>query len=184
MSPRRTAAGSKVFSVGGNGQHRLPGPLGVAEAFAEIPVDAIARFAAVGRRRLFASGSALMRQGEESDAMFVILSGSVRVVRMHPDLREPFVLATLGPGEVVGEMGALDGARRSATVTAIDDTMVMALDAQTVARMVLENPELYGRLVRVLSKRLRSTDELAAEMRAKEHDGRAMQGNGRGLQGG
>jgi CRP/FNR family transcriptional regulator len=117
-----------------------------------------------------------MRQGEVSDAMFVILVGSVRVARAHPDLREPFVLATLGPGEVVGEMNALDGSQRSVTVTAVDDTVAVALDARTVARMILEQPDLYGGLVRVMSKRLRSTDELAAEMRAKENEMSAPRG--------
>lgn len=151
-----------------NGTNGLTDALGVAEAFADMPIDAVTRFAAAGRKRRFPAGTALVQQGAESTSMFVLLSGSVRVIRSHPDLRDPVVLATLGPGEVVGEMGVLDRARRSATVTAVEDTVAAEIDADAVARLVLRSPDLYGGLVRVLSKRLRNTDELAAEMRARE----------------
>lgn len=151
-----------------NGDRVFSEALGVAEAFAGMPVDAVTRFAAAGRKRRFRAGTALVQQGAESTSMFVLLSGSVRVTRAHPDLRDPVILATLGPGDVVGEMGVLDRARRSATVTAIEDTVAAEIEAERVGRMVIEHPDLYGDLVRVLSKRLRTTDELAAEIQARQ----------------
>jgi CRP-like cAMP-binding protein len=75
------------------------------------------------------------------------------------------LLAQLGPGEIVGEMGVLDGAPRSATVIAIEDTEAVELGAPTVTETILQHPDVSLELLRMLSRRLRSTDELAAAHR-------------------
>ena len=145
--------------------------LAAALVFGALPKDGFARLAGSGVRRSFAHGEELMRQGEASTAMYVILDGQVRVTRMHPDLSEPLLLATLGPGDVVGEMGVLDGALRSATVTATEDVVTSELSAAVLGAVVLKHPEVYGSLVRVLSARLRSTDELAERLDAARAGG-------------
>ena len=86
--------------------------LGKVAAFGALPPAAFGRLAALGRERAYADGEALMRQGEAGDAMYAILAGRARVERAHPDLPAPLVLAELGPGELVGELGALDGRPR------------------------------------------------------------------------
>ena len=96
--------------------------------------------------------------------MYVILSGKVSVVREHPDLSSPVVLAFLGPGDIVGEMGLLDGEPRSATVEAVEDTVTMEVSKDSLTRSVLAHPDLYGALVKVLSRRLRDTNDLAASL--------------------
>jgi CRP-like cAMP-binding protein len=95
--------------------------------------------------------------------MWVILSGKVSVVREHPDLASPVPLAILGPGEVVGEMGLLDGDPRSATVSAIEPTVTMEVPQNALSLTVTQHPDVYGALVKVLSKRLRDTNELVAQ---------------------
>ncbi len=129
-----------------------------------LTVEAFARLAAAGERRTYAPGERLMKQGESADCLWVILSGSVNVVREHRDLATPILLATLGTGQVVGEMGLLDGEPRSATVTAVEPTVTMRVPSPTLSRVVEEHPGLYGALVKVLSKRLRDTNELAAQI--------------------
>lgn len=131
-----------------------------------LSLDGLARLAAVGERRSFAAGDRLMKQGEPAESLFVILAGQVSVVREHPDLSEPVQLAALGPGEVVGEMGLLDGESRSATVTALEGTVAMEIGKDQLAEIVERFPEVYGTLVRVLSRRLRRTDELAAQIKS------------------
>ncbi len=134
----------------------------LAHASGLLSLDGFARLAAAGERRTFTAGDELMRQGGEADTMYVILSGKVSVVREHPDLSSPIVLAFLGPGEIVGEMGLLDGEPRSATVEAVEDTVTMEVSKQALTQSVLRHPDLYGALVKVLSKRLRDTNDLAA----------------------
>jgi CRP-like cAMP-binding protein len=70
-------------------------------------------------------------------------------------------LAELGAGDVIGEMGLLDNAPRSATVTALEDTETLELHATVMALVVMQYPQVAAALLRILSRRLRSADELA-----------------------
>jgi len=135
--------------------------------FDGIPLDGLARLGQEGTRRSFPAGSVLMAQGEESDSMHIIVSGEVRVERSHPDLTEPIELAVLGPGQVVGEMGVLDGGPRSATVTAIADTETLEIAAPLLGELVLRFPEATRELLAITSGRIRSADELAIEIKRK-----------------
>lgn len=128
-----------------------------------LSLNGFARLAALGERAIFPEGVELMHQGDEPDCLYVILSGHVSVVREHPHLSTPIVLAQLGPGEVVGEMGLLDGEARSATVTALEDTVTVAIPGGVLSGFIAKHPDVYGSLSRVLSKRLRATNDLAAE---------------------
>lgn len=127
---------------------------------------ALARLIPYGERMTFPRGVDLMAQGDLSEALYVILEGRVSVLRSHEALQEPLLLAILGPGEVVGEMGLLEGQARSATVRAVEDTIVVKVDAEAVSRCAFEHPEVSLALLRVLSSRLRIADELAARLRA------------------
>ena len=99
-----------------------------------LPVAGLARLAEQGRPRRFPPSSQLMRQGEMSESLHILLQGSVRVERAHPQILRPVVLAELGPGEVVSEMGVLDREPRSATVTALTAVETLELDAPTLAQ--------------------------------------------------
>ena len=94
--------------------------------FHGIPLNGLASLAKQGRERLFHQGDILMREGEPSDLMYVIVQGRVGVDRGHPALLEPIRVAELGPGETAGEMGLLDGDPRSATVVALEETYAIS----------------------------------------------------------
>lgn len=113
-----------------------------------------------GRLRTFEAGDALMRQGEDADAMHVILSGRVRVERTAAGESAPIVLAELGASEVVGEIGVLDGGPRTATVTALEETQTLELHRTLLAVVLIQYPDIAADLLRTLSRRLRSTDEI------------------------
>ena len=132
-----------------------------------MPRDGLVHLARRGRRRVFGSGAELMRQGDVSESLHIIVTGHVRVTRSHPQILGPVVLAELGPGDIVGEMGVLDHEPRSATVTALIPVETLELDAPTLAQTILEYPEAGVTLLRVLSRRLRSTDELMEQAAAE-----------------
>jgi CRP/FNR family cyclic AMP-dependent transcriptional regulator len=138
--------------------------LSQSEIFRGVPIDGLAKLAHTGIIRRFPAGALLMRQGDISDTMYVILSGRVKVERSDHQVGSPLALAELGPGDVVGEMGLLDREPRSATVTALEATEVMELDDLALAQLVMHYPDVSGGLLRVLSRRLRSTDEVATEL--------------------
>lgn len=108
-----------------------------------------------------------MRQGEVADVMHVITSGQVRVERTHPDLLGSIMLAELGPSEVVGEIGVLDGEPRTATVIATEDTDTLEISAGDLARVLLDHPEVTLALLQVVSRRLRDTDSLIDQIKRK-----------------
>ena len=136
-----------------------------------LPAEGLARLAEQGRRRAFPPGSQLMRQGDVSDSLHIILQGRVRVARTHPQILRPVVLAELGPGEIVGEMGVLDQEPRSATVTALNAVETLELDAATLSQAIMDHPEAAAALLQVLSRRVRSTDELVEQLARRERPG-------------
>jgi CRP-like cAMP-binding protein len=123
-----------------------------------------------GRLRMFEAGDVLMRQGEESETMFVILSGRVRVERDAPGQTAPALLAELGANDVVGEVGVLDGGPRTATVTALEQTRTLELHRTLLAVVLIQYPDVAAELLRTLSRRLRSTDEILDTLSRRNRD--------------
>jgi len=103
--------------------------------------------------------------------MYVILSGRVRVDRDATGQTAPAVLAELGANDVVGEIGVLDGGARTATVTALEQTRTLELHRTLLSVVLLQYPDVAGELLRTLSRRLRSTDEILDTL-AREHKDR------------
>lgn len=75
----------------------------------------------------FESGDVLFEQGVQAQALYILQNGELQV-RAIGDQGEDIVLAMLGPGTVVGELGLIDGGPRSATVEAISSSVVYRLD--------------------------------------------------------
>jgi CRP/FNR family cyclic AMP-dependent transcriptional regulator len=132
--------------------------------FEAIPPEGLAVLARQGNRRAFLPSSQLMRPGETSRSLHIILAGRVRLERSHPALATPMTLEELGPGEIVGDLGVLDGEPHSDTVTAIARTETIELGAGAIASVVFQFPEATVGLLATLSRRLRSPDELAEQL--------------------
>ena len=75
------------------------------------------------------------------DACYIVRAGSFRVTREHSDGRA-ITLATLGPGDIFGELAMLDGEVRSASVEALDDGELLALPAGDVRGLLARHPEI------------------------------------------
>jgi CRP-like cAMP-binding protein len=138
--------------------------LAQTELFKSVPRQDLQWLARHTQTRAFRAGSVLMRQGEASETMHVIVSGRVRVERAPLQANALLHLADLGPGEVVGEMGVITGEPRSATVAALEDTVTVEIGADAVGELINRFPELRGTLLRLLAKRLRSTDALIEQV--------------------
>ena len=94
--------------------------------------------------------------------MYVLLTAHVQIERSHPQLTTSLILAELGPGEVVGELGMLEPAPRTITVTAIEDSEALELIARTLTEAVQRFPEVMLALPALSPRRLPATDEQAA----------------------
>lgn len=141
-----------------------------ADAFRDLPRTALAHLAQGAQRCSFEPGSVLMRQDDPSDCLHVIARGRVHVLRAIPELgAEPALLAELGPGDVVGEMGILDDAPRSATVTAVEPTDTLCISADLIGAVMLQYPRVSSALFQLMSGRMRGTKELTARLMQKSH---------------
>jgi CRP/FNR family transcriptional regulator len=134
------------------------------ELLARVPLlsglepSELERIAQVAIPRSFPKGARVFHEGDRTDACYVIRAGEVRVTREHPDGRA-IALATLGPGELVGELAMLDGGVRSASVEALTDVDLLAVSAADMKGLLERNAEITAKLVIALTKRLRETNE-------------------------
>ena len=104
------------------------------------------------RAAFFRPGTLLMSQGDFGGSMFVIVRGEVRVTFLGEDAREQSV-ATLHPGDVVGEMSLFTGDRRTASVAAVGNVDAVEISKPSLERVFARAPELIDRFAAVLAKR-------------------------------
>jgi CRP/FNR family transcriptional regulator len=108
--------------------------------------------------RSYPKGVRVFHEGDRSDACYIVRSGDLRVTREHPDGRA-IALATLGPGDIFGELAMLDGEARSASVEALSESELLALPAADVRRLLRGSSEITVKLVVALTRRLREANE-------------------------
>ena len=131
--------------------------LGQVPLFIDLSGRELQRLGAACRQQDFAPGDVVLRQGEPGDTLYVIVSGRAQVTR-HGDNVTSYGLATVGPGEVVGDMALLDDLPHSATVTALEPTRVLALPVFEFRAALREEPDITIRLLAAVSRRLRQAE--------------------------
>ena len=105
-------------------------------------------------KRRFKRGDRIVEQGLKSNALYIILSGRARVLASDSRGRE-VILATLQPGDYIGEMSLIDNEPHSATVRAEVQTDVLMLGRSDFARCMPESSSMAYAVMRVLVRRLR-----------------------------
>ncbi|GAC1580089.1 MAG: Crp/Fnr family transcriptional regulator [Candidatus Dormibacteria bacterium] len=125
----------------------------------------------VARKRGYRSGDTLFHEGDASDWVAVLQNGRVKV-SFFTESGGEVLLGVRGAGDLLGELSALDGAPRSATVTAIDDVEALVLTAGAFRLFLEANPRLALELVRSLIDRLRDSDVKRVEFGTFDSIGR------------
>jgi F420-non-reducing hydrogenase small subunit len=103
-------------------------------------------------------GEVIIRQGDRGDTMYIIQSGAVEVSQRQGD-RE-VILALLDRGDFFGEMALIDDEPRSATVTALHRTRLLALTRFSLLARLREDPGVALHLLRTLSQRIEKNNQL------------------------
>ncbi len=111
---------------------------------------------------VYPSGHVVMRQGEASDSVWVLLSGRVRVVEAMADGQAELLLGELGRAEVFGEVGILRDQPRAATIIAVERTHCLVLQRPDFIAVLQQSPELANALLRVVAGRLYDADRKLA----------------------
>jgi signal-transduction protein with cAMP-binding, CBS, and nucleotidyltransferase domain len=110
----------------------------------------------------YRAGDPIVLAGEEGQAAYMVVTGEVIVSaeRGGPGGRSAFKLATLGAGQLFGELALLTGRRRTASVVAATDADVLVLSRQVFRRELLERPERLVEVLERLACRLADADDL------------------------
>jgi CRP/FNR family transcriptional regulator, cyclic AMP receptor protein len=129
--------------------------------FSELSRSELERIADVAIPRAFPKGVRVFHEGDHSDACYIVRQGDLRVTREHSDGRA-IALATLGPGDIFGELAMLDGGTRSASVETLSDCELLGLPATDVRRVVADHGDIAAKLIVAITRRLRETNERVA----------------------
>ena len=108
-------------------------------------------------KRRFKRGEVIVEQGKKTNALFILLNGRARVITSDSRGRE-VILATLRPGDHIGEMSLIDNEAHSATVRCEIQTDMLILGRSDFARCLPENSTLAYAVLRGLVRRLRHAD--------------------------
>ena len=121
--------------------------------FSGFNEDELRRIAELSRIVEAPVGTVVTQIGEPGDSFFVIIDGMVAV-------RTPVGAGSqLRPGDFFGEMSLLDGEPRSAKVVATTDLRLLVVDRSHFWRLLEETPDLVGRILTILSRRVRQLEQ-------------------------
>jgi signal transduction histidine kinase len=129
--------------------------------FGGLEEDQLRRLVAMGEVVDLAPEEVLIREGDQADALYVVLDGQLDVSKRSGTSDIP--LAQVGPGSLQGEIAALEGGRRLASVRAIGPTEVLRIPVDAVRSLLAAGPDVALAVIRTAVGRLRAMESLLRE---------------------
>jgi CRP/FNR family cyclic AMP-dependent transcriptional regulator len=124
-----------------------------------------------GRKIRLRAGGTTLVEGQVSGQVLLIVEGHVRACSTSADGRES-LLAVRRPGDLVGELSAIDGRPHSATVSAFESVEALVISASTFRTFLRTHPEAAFAALEVITERLRDADRKRAEFGSMDTTGR------------
>ena len=122
--------------------------------------EAVQRAAVERRHR---RGAALFREGDTTDSVIILVEGQLKLTKLSLDGRE-VILELRGPGDILGELAAVDGAPRSATGAFISNGRALHLTSADFNRLVDDEPSVASATLRTVAQRVRESSNRQLEM--------------------
>lgn len=130
------------------------------DLFSDLDKDALDLLVSHSRVVNFKKNTIIMTEGETGESLYVIETGSVRIYVSDEDGAEMTIFIQ-GPGSYIGEISLLDGAPRTASAVALEDTRVLVISKASFFDCVSQNPQIAFRIIQSVTKRLRkATDDI------------------------
>jgi len=121
-------------------------------------------------RRVFETGRNVMTIEQPGEAVYVILHGTVKI---HIEQGErDVIIAILGTGDMLGEMSLIDSIGRSASAVTLENSLMLWMDKSTFTYMLDNFPPVARNLVKILSARVRLSDQLIQALATLDVNGR------------
>ena len=122
------------------------------DLFKTIPGEELSYLAQITEEVEYAPAQMVVKEGDQGDAMYLIVDGQVKVHRGE------HTLAELGQKQCFGEMSILDAEPRSATVTSLTDLTLLKIQRDDFTEILAEKPEISQGIIKVLTRRLREAN--------------------------
>ena len=132
------------------------------DLFSGADPASLTTLAAVSRERSLVRGDVLFNEGDDPDALYIVLRGRIAIANQSFDKRES-VYALMEPGDLFGEMGMLDDLPRSAMARALEPSTVLQIPYDPVLGILRTNPDLLWGVAKMLAGRIRSMDEALSD---------------------
>ena len=139
--------------------------------FADLDDVTIQKIGSVGFSKKYSKDEIIFREDDPGSAMFVILTGKVKVVRTSNDGRE-VILTILSQYDFFGEMALLDGLSRSASVIATEESELFIIQREEFLNLLKLHPEISINLWQELTQRLRAADLKIKSLSLKDAEGK------------
>lgn len=123
--------------------------------FSDLPEDDLQVISNLAATRTYPKNTIIISEGDDSDSLYAILSGKVKVFLSDDDGRE-IIINILDTGQHFGELALLDDSPRSASVMTIEETKLAVISKSAFEDCMTKNPVLALKIIRELSARLRN----------------------------
>jgi CRP-like cAMP-binding protein len=137
--------------------------LGNCQLFKSLATEELDAVLSRATLRRAARNSLILRRGDRSTGLAIILVGRVRI-SVTSETGKEVTLAVLGPEEVLGEMSVLDGGECSADATALEDCVLLTVERERLIRLLRSSADLCLHLMAALCGRLRRSNALLEDM--------------------
>jgi len=108
-------------------------------------------------------GEHLFMEGDDGDALYVVIDGKMKLTRAAADGRENLV-SVIGPGEMFGELSLFDPRPRTSSASAVTDVLLASLKHEALIPWLRERPEVSMHMLRALAQRLRRANDVSADL--------------------
>ncbi len=141
--------------------------------FSELKDETLSQLSKSGSVQSFSKDSIILSEKEAGSALFIIISGKVKISRISAeDDDKEVILALLNPSDFFGEMSLLDGLERSATATAMDDSKIFIIQRNDFLQLLNDNPDVSIALLQELTQRLRAAGMKIKALSLKDAEGK------------
>lgn len=135
-----------------------PNLLSKIPLFSALPEDELDHLQSMLKVKYLQPGEVLFHEGERGEHFYILTDGELEIL-LGAGTKEELLLNTLGPGEYLGEMSLIvPGGERTATARARQKAVLLAMSRDEFTALIEQYPALAQSMVRVLSKRLDSTN--------------------------
>jgi len=127
------------------------------DIFKNVDTERLSVVAEIAREGIFSAGEEISREGDPGESLYILKSGSMRVVKERN--HKPYTLKNLKPGESFGLFGVFGEQLRSSGAVANENSVVYEIRRNEFKKVLIANPEIAYNILEILSARLSEMDK-------------------------